>query len=107
MFDAAFFRDSLVEQITEMGGVSASCQLRLADGSVYMVRDIKKVEERYVWLEIYPSEGVTKKSKAKRTKQFHDEVCYDRVAIPYAHIAQVFLTITEPEQRDTIGFRPQ
>jgi hypothetical protein len=69
------------------------------------------VQNGYVLLEIYPEEGVSKKSKAKRRKPGGtDDVFFDRVAVPYEHITRIFLTVVVPdseEERPFIGFRPQ
>lgn len=101
MFDAQYFREDLLRQVEELGAGSCTAAIHLTDGTVYNIKksDPQGARSGYVMLEVYPEEGVTEESKAKRRKPGGtDEVYYDRIAVPYEHITRVFLSVVEPKR---------
>ncbi len=107
MLDAEYFREHLTTQIQELGFGSCSVVIHLTDGSSLTAKSVnpKRVHDGYVLLEVFPEEGVTEESKAKRRKEGGSkDVFYDRVAVPYEYITRVLLTVAAPEGENFIGF---
>lgn len=107
MFDDTYFKEHLLEQIRELGAGCCTVSVQLSDGVVFRIKAVKpdQVYPGYVLLEVYPLEGVSKKSKAKRRKPGPgDEVFYDRVAIPYEYISRVFLSLVVPSKEGESNF---
>jgi hypothetical protein len=104
MLDAEFFDTTAVAQLDEMGAGSTSFEVRLFSGLVYRVRRILSASAGYVILEVYPDEGVSKKSKKKRMRDDKSDVVWDRVAIPYDNIQLAFMTVADDANENGIGF---
>jgi hypothetical protein len=107
MFDAEYFNAHVMDQITRLGSGSCSLEVHLNNGVVFRVRSVDAATAGYVLLEVYPEEGVNKKSmKARRKPGGTDEIFYDRVAVAYSSISYVFLTVKESEGQGELGFGP-
>jgi hypothetical protein len=112
MLDATYFKESLHAQIRELVESCCTVYVHLTDGTEFRVKGLNpdQVYSGYVLFEVYPAEGVTKTSKAKRRKLGgNDKVLFDRLAVPYEYISRVFLTLVAPEsddEPDPIGFVP-
>jgi hypothetical protein len=108
MFDADYFKSDLIQQVQQLGAGACSVALHLTDGTAYRIHsyDPQSAKAGYVMLAVYPEDGVTEESKAKRRKPGGtDEVFYDRVAVPYEYITRVLLSVVEPaNERRIIGF---
>lgn len=101
MFDDAYFKEHLVKQVEELGECSVT--IHLTDGSQFRVSYFEPdgAMKGYVLLEVYPQEGVTKESKAKRRKPgVPEKVFFDKVAVPYEYITRVFLTVVDPQSKE-------
>lgn len=102
MFDAEYFEKHLVKQFKELG--EASVEIHLHNGNSFSVRKFD-AEPGYVLMEVFPPDGVNEESKEKRKKTGGtDEVFFDRVAVDYASISHVLLTVTDPENPTKMGF---
>jgi DNA-binding transcriptional MerR regulator len=109
MFDADYFTKHILTQIDELGGSgSTTVTVRLGNGHEYRVQSIGAAHPGYVLLSVYPPEGREKKHREKRKKKPDHKIFYDRVAISYGMITEVFLTIVDPDDDEgaPFGFRP-
>lgn len=110
MFDAEYFSTHILKQIEGLnGGGTTTVIVRLGNGREYKVQSIGETLPGYVLLSVYPPEGRDKKHREKRKKKPDHKVFYDRVAISYGMITEVFLTIVDPDDDEhaACGFRSQ
>ncbi len=100
--DADYFHTHLLKQIEALGSVAV--EVHLHGGVHYLVRRIETAESSYVLLEVYPQGGLDEEARRARTRPTHPgQVLFDRVAVPYASISYVFLTVTDPVHVVLIG----
>ncbi len=108
MFDAEYFSKHIDTQIHELGVGCASVTVHLNTGNEYRVQSIGTAHPGYLLIAVYPPEGQGKKHRDKRRKPGDKEIFYDRVAVAYEWITDVFITIKDPEAKEPlIGFRPE
>ena len=106
MLDKDYFATGLYSQIEEhFGAGHATARIRLFDGAEFAVNKIVSVSDHYVILAVYP-ETVNDQERESRTKYADQtkEVRWDHVAIPYATIARVLVTMQDPNEPCQMGF---
>lgn len=101
MFDREFFENGIAEQIEKMRWSTVRGSVNTFAGEVYRLRKVEKVENGYVWFEIYPDKGMTDTERKARENP-RGEVVFDRVALRFDAISSVFLTATDPDAGEAI-----
>jgi hypothetical protein len=104
MFNADYFSTHILKQIEELGTGTTTVIVRLGNGREYKVQSIGDALPGYVLLSVYPPEGRDKKHREKRKKKPAPEMFYDRLAVTYGMITEVFLTIVDPDDDEGAPF---
>lgn len=106
MLTKEYFDIHLPMQIQQMGAGHTTVMVHLYNGRTFKVSQFVEATDHCVLLQVYPGEDEDPVLSRVKPGKPASEVTDDQVALPYASICYVELTITKakPEEQKTIGF---